>query len=109
MSFDLNALKRKTKGIINPLTALNPKKVIKQGFDFDLANVFRTGKTQAKKLQAKQSLLIDKQRQVENIRLAESEDEIGRRKAFAKSSRSGRRSLIKTSESGIRSNNLGGG
>lgn len=104
MSFDKDAFKK----------ALNPKTILGSGGlstikNADPGNIFRTGKTQAKKQQVKQTLLIEKQRQSEEIRLAESTDEIARRKALAKSTKSGRRSLIKTSEAGGGALTLGGG
>ena len=67
---------------------------------------FRTGKTAAKKAQEEQSLLIQKQRQQDELALAESESSLARRKQLAK--KSGRSLLIKTSEAGTKSTNLGG-
>ena len=67
---------------------------------------FRTGRTAAKKTAKEQSLLIAKQRQVDELDLAESESEIARRKQLAK--QGGRSLLIKTSETGVKSTNLGG-
>lgn len=73
-----------------------------------LEKPFRTGKTAAKKAQAEQSLLIQKQRQADELNLAEEESTIARKRALAKSGSGGRQSLIKTSEVGVKSNNLGG-
>lgn len=69
---------------------------------------FRTGKTAAKKAAAKQTLLIQKQRKADELELAESEDEIARKKQLAKSGTGGRSMLIKTGETGVKSNNLSG-
>lgn len=69
---------------------------------------FRTGKTAAKKAQAAQTELIQKQRQAEELRLAESEGVTARKLALAQSGQAGRQSLIKTSEAGVKANNLGG-
>ena len=99
MSFDKDALIGNFKDTLNPFN-------FKAHFKQDKANIFRTGKTAAGKAQEKQSLLIEKQRQREDIKLADADDEIARRKALSKSTKSGRRSLIKTSETG--SSNLGG-
>lgn len=90
---------------------MNPKKILGSGglstiSNADPGNIFRTGKTQAKKQQAKQSLLIEKQRQREELKLSEETDEIARRKSLIKGGKGGRQSLIKTSETG--STNLGG-
>lgn len=63
----------------------------------------------AKKGQKEQKELIAKQRQVDELALAEKEDELERRRQLAKSGRGGRQSLIKTSETGVsKSTNLGG-
>lgn len=71
-----------------------------------LEKPFRTGRTAAKKAQKEQSLLIQKQRQQDELALAESESELARRKQQAKTG--GRSLLIKTSETGTKSTNLGG-
>ena len=102
MSFDTDALKRNTKDIFT----LDPKKHLKALTNPDPANIARTGKTAAKKSQERQSLLIEKQRQATELDLAESSDEVARRKALAKSKTAGRGSLISSSSS--KSNNLGG-
>ena len=73
-----------------------------------LEKPFRTGKTGAKRAQAEQTSLIQKQRQVDELNLAGEEDVIARKRALAKSGSGGRQSLIKTSEVGTKSNNLGG-
>jgi len=105
MSFDKDALISNFKDTLNPF---DPKAFSKAHLKQDKANIFRTGKTAAKKGQERQSLLIEKQRQREEIKLAESDDEISRRKALAKSGKAGRRSLIQTSEAGVGATNLGG-
>lgn len=101
MSFDKDAFKKAS----NPF---KPKDVIKGSLSGDPGNIFRTGRTQAKKQQAKQSLMIEKQQQKEALNLAESEDEIARRKSIAKSGKAGRKSLIATGGTGTKSTNLGG-
>lgn len=106
MSFDKTAFKDVQKGF---LKFRDPKAVAKSAVNIDPGNVFRTGRTSARKSQERQSLLIERQRQREELRLAESESEISRRKVLAKSGRGGRRSLIKTSETGTVSTTLGGG
>ncbi len=68
---------------------------------------FRTGRSAAKRAQKEQSMLIKKQRQADELNLAEEESAIARKRALARSG-GGRQSLIKTSESGVKSNNLGG-
>jgi len=73
-----------------------------------LEKPFRTGRTGAKRAQREQTSLIQKQRQASELDLAESEDVLARKKAQAASGRAGRRSLIKTSETGVKSTNLGG-
>ncbi len=104
MSLNKDAIKQNLKDQLS----LNPLKSIKAAHDPDPGHVFRTGRTAARKAQEKQSLLIERQRQREEIKLAESEDEIARRKALAKSGKAGRRSLIQTSEAGVGATNLGG-
>ena len=76
--------------------------------EVDKSGVLRTGKTSAKKAQKEQSLLINKQRQVDELNLAETESELARKRSLAKSPGKGRSSLIKTSATGVKSNNLGG-
>ena len=73
-----------------------------------LEKPFRTGRTTAKKSQKEQSSLIKKQRQVDELSLAEEESNLARKRSLAKSGTGGRASLIKTSGSGVKSNNLGG-
>lgn len=104
MGFDSDALKKNTKSILS----LNPKESTKAVLNQDPANVFRTGRTAARKAQERQSLLIERQRQREELSLAESESEIARRKSLSTSTKAGRRSLIATSEKGVLSSNLGG-
>jgi len=105
MSFDKDALKENIKGLVKP--TLNPKDSIKSAANIDPGNIFRTGRTAALKTQEKQSLLIERQRQQEDLRLQEVQSEIKSKQAFAKSGRAGRRSLISTSETGVTT--LGGG
>lgn len=71
-----------------------------------LEKPFRTGRTAARKAQKEQTLLIQKQRQRDELALAESESAVARRRQLAKAG--GRSLLIKTSETGTKSNNLGG-
>jgi len=73
-----------------------------------MGDIFKTGRSAARRAQAEQTQLIAKQKQTDELKLAEEEDVIARKKSFATSGRAGRRSLIKTSESGVRSTNLGG-
>ena len=98
MSFDKDAFKTNLKGLVTP--TLNPKDSLKSVTDIDPGNIARTGRTAAAKLQEKQSLLIERQRQVEQVKLAEADDEIARRKTLAQSGKAGRKSLISTSEQG---------
>lgn len=103
MSFDRDAF----------IKSQSPKKILGSGGtsttkNLDPGNILRTGKTQAKKQQAKQSLFIEKQHQQESLKLAESEGEIARKKSTIKSGKAGRKSLIATSETGTKSTNLGG-
>ncbi len=72
-----------------------------------LLKPFRTGKSSAMRAQKKQTALIEKQQKQEAMRLAEADSEVKKRKAFATRGRSGRQSLIATSETGL-SSNLGG-
>ncbi len=73
-----------------------------------MGSVFSTGRSAAKRAQKEQTSLIQKQRQSDELRLAEGEDELARRKLLASGRRGGRQSLIKTSETGTLSTNLGG-
>lgn len=104
MSFDSDALKKNTKSIFS----LNPLESTKAVLNPDPANAFRTGRTSTRKSQERQSLLIERQRQKEELSLAEADSEVARRKALASSGRAGRRSLIKTGESGVLPTTLGG-
>lgn len=101
MSFDKDAI----KGNLKKQLSLNPLEGLKAAHDPDPGKALRTGRTAAKKAQERQSLLIEKQRQATELDLAESADEIARRKALAKSKTAGRGSLIAPSS---KSNNLGG-
>tara|TARA_R100001480_G_scaffold40158_2_gene52921 strand:- start:1645 stop:1860 length:216 start_codon:yes stop_codon:yes gene_type:complete len=67
---------------------------------------FSTGSRAAKRAQKQQTLMIQKQRQRDELELAESESELARRKNLA--NQGGRSLFVKTSESGIKSNNLAG-
>lgn len=71
-----------------------------------LEKPFRTGKSSAQRAQNEQSMLIQKQRQQDELALAETESELARKKQLA--SKGGRSLLIKTSETGAKSTNLGG-
>lgn len=71
-----------------------------------MGDIFGTGA--AKRARKDQTQLIAKQRQADELKLAEEEDVIARKKGLAASGRAGRRSLIKTSETGVKSDNLGG-
>ena len=103
MSFDKDAFKRATKEVAKTGG-------LSSAHNLDPGNVFATGKTKKKRAQVKQSLFIEKQRQTEDLKLAEADDELARRKSLATSKKAGRRSLIKTSEGGAgRSTTLGGG
>lgn len=67
-----------------------------------------TGRSAAKRAQRQQTELIQKQRQASELELAEQEDVLARKRAMAAGGAGGRRSLIKTSETGVKSTNLGG-
>lgn len=64
------------------------------------------GAKESKRASREQRELIKKQRQVDELALAEEESDIARRKLLAKTG--GRKLLVKTSETGERANNLGG-
>ena len=64
-------------------------------------------KQDAKDAQKKQKEALEKQRKIEQQRLAEADSEVKRRQATASRGRAGRRSLIATSETGL-ATNLGG-
>ncbi len=72
-----------------------------------MGDLFSTGKSSAQRAQKKQEELIARQKQTEEAGKAETEDELARRRALAESGRGGRRSLIRTSETGTRRENLG--
>ena len=61
----------------------------------------------AKEARRKQQEALARQEQREKVRLAEADSEVAKRKAMAGSKGAGRRSLIKTSPTGL-SQNLGG-
>ena len=65
-----------------------------------------TGASESRRLAKEQRKAIAKQRQVDELTLAEEESEIARRKELTKTG--GRRLLVKTGETGKLSNNLGG-
>ena len=100
MAFDKKALRKN----VQDRFSLDPKKNLKATLDVDPANVFRTGATQAKKLQAKQSEAIERQDKLTNLRDQEAKSEIEERRALTKKGRGGRQSLINSGQS----TNLGG-
>ena len=108
MSLDKNAFGKdlKNKLFSNPFSKDGLKKATTASMQLDPGNIARTGKTASGKAKEKQSLLLERQRQREEIKLADADDDIARRKALSKGGKGGRRSLIKTSESGA--TNLGG-
>ncbi len=108
MSFDSKSFLGdiKNKAFFNPFKSGDFKDHVTAAHQVDPGNLFRTGRTAATKAQEKQSLLIEKKSQQEQIALAESDDEIARRRSLAKSGKAGRQSLISTSEQG--SSTLGG-
>ena len=65
-----------------------------------MGDAFSTGRSAAKKAQKKSEEAINRQKQIELAQKAESEDVIARRKALAASGTAGRKSLIRTSETG---------
>lgn len=69
---------------------------------------FRTGRTSAKRAQQEQQEAIAKQRQADELALAEEESEMEKKKQMARSGQAGRSLLIKTGETGTKSTNLGG-
>ena len=73
----------------------------------DDSGALRTGKSAAQRAQKKQAAEIAKQQKIEDQLLAEGESEVKRRQALAKRGKSGRSSLIATSQTGLASN-LGG-
>ena len=73
-----------------------------------MGDVFSTGRSAAKRAQRASTELIQKQKQASELELAEQEDVIARKKTLAGSGRAGRRSLIKTTETGLKATNLGG-
>lgn len=74
-----------------------------------MSDILRPGEKQAKRAAAESRESIAKQKQVEDLRLAEETGEIARRKAATKAGQSGRSLLVATSPTGTRSTTLGGG
>lgn len=70
-----------------------------------MGDAFSTGKSAAKRAQKAQEAQIAEQKQVEAANLAETEDELSRRRAVAATG--GRKSLIRTSETGTKRETLG--
>lgn len=70
-----------------------------------MGSSFESSSAKRDRRQAKTELA--RQKQIEAGALAEAEDEIGRRRALAASPRSGRRSLIRSSPTGL-ATTLGG-
>lgn len=70
-----------------------------------MGSAFESSSSRRDRRQAEQDLA--KQKQLEVGALAEAEDEVGRRRALALSNTSGRRSLIKSSPTGL-ATTLGG-
>jgi hypothetical protein len=76
-----------------------------------MTQIFDPGKgarKEARTAQAAQEKLIQEQKQASEQQLATEEDVIARKKLAGATGRAGRRSLIKTSETGVKSTNLGG-
>ena len=73
----------------------------------DFEGGLRSGKSSAKRAQKAQKKAIAEQKRIEDIRLAEAESGIAKRKALGTRARAGRQSLIATSQTG-RATNLGG-
>jgi len=84
------------------------KDAIAKGTGFSLLeDAVGTGKSAAERAQKKQAAEIAKQQKIEDQLLAEGDSEVKRRQALAKRGKSGRSSLIATSQTGLASN-LGG-
>lgn len=81
--------------------------VVSGGLSLVSDEPIRTGKTQAKKLQAQQAKLLEEQRKKEELRLAEQESEIEKRRVRAGQTK-GRSLLVATSPTGT-TEKLGGG
>ena len=109
MSFDSKSFLGdiKNKAFFNPFKSGDFKDHVTAAHQVDPGKLFKTGRSATKRSQEKQSLLIERQRQQEQIKLSESDDEIARRRSLAKSGKAGRQSLISTSEQGAAT--LGGG
>lgn len=76
-----------------------------------MSQIFDPGKgarKEARTAKASQEQFIAEQRQASEQQLATEEDIISRKKLAGRAGRAGRRSLIKTSETGVKSTNLGG-
>jgi hypothetical protein len=67
-----------------------------------MSNLFKSGAGDAKKAQEQQMRDLKAQKQQEELKTAEEEDEIGRRKALSATGVGGRSSLIKTSQTGLK-------
>jgi len=61
-----------------------------------------SSKNPNKKAQEQQQAELARQKKLEELKTAEEEDEIGRRKALSASGAGGRQSLIKTSQAGLK-------
>lgn len=73
-----------------------------------MSDVLGQGRKQSKKAQRQQENLIKQQKQLETARLAESQDEVARRRQTAKGRTGGRSLLVQTSPTGAQSTTLGG-
>ena len=76
----------------------------------EIEKPFRTGRSEAERAQERQTKMLKKQEKIEKQRAAEAESEVKRRQALTMGRRTGRRSLIATSETGTAAtaSNLGG-
>jgi len=63
--------------------------------------MFQTGSSAAKRATKEQTEQLKKQKQIEEARLAEEEGELARKRVMTSSANKGRRSLIRTSETGV--------
>lgn len=77
-----------------------------------MSKIFKPKKQKAPKVDNRaakaQEEALAKQKQKEDLRLAEADDEVSRRKALAKSRAQGRSLLVATSETGTKADTLGG-
>jgi hypothetical protein len=71
-----------------------------------MSSILKPGEAAAKKAEKQQRQAMAKQEVKEKARLAESTDEVARRKTMA--GKGGRDSLIKTSQAGVQADTLGG-